>query len=168
MQSTIRGINWATPKGYGEKSAWNQCPIYDSTDKLDKNATKQQEKIDNFDLVQQEHGNKINQNLQFIDENSIAIDTLDETIDLLQLSPIGSIVAWVPRVDSGDPNENLPNGWIRCDGGVIPNPSIWEGCHTLDLNGKQKFLRGGQDASVLDMEDDMVQGDTLLFDFVQS
>ena len=72
------------------------------------------------------------------------------------------------RVDSGDPNENLPNGWIRCDGGVIPNPSIWEGCHTLDLNGKQKFLRGGQDASVLDMEDDMVQGDTLLFDFVQS
>ena len=89
MQSTIRGINWATPKGYGEKSAWNQCPIYDSTDKLDKNATKQQEKIDNIDLVQQEHGNKINQNLRFIDENSIAIDTLDETIDLLHLSPIG-------------------------------------------------------------------------------
>ena len=131
--------------------------LYDSTDKLDKNATKQQEKIDNIDLVQQDHGNKISQNLQFIDENSIAIDALDETIELLHLSPVGSIVAWVPRVDVNDPNENLPNGWIRCDGGVIPNPSIWAGRHTPDLNGKRKFLRGGQDASALNMEDDTVQ-----------
>ena len=100
---------------------------------------------------------------RFSNDNTGQIRTLVTKTNALETktSPVGSIVAWVPHVDSGDPNENLPNGWVRCDGSVIPLPSIWAGRHSPDLNGKRKFLRGGQDAtSALDMEDDMIQGNS--------
>ena len=57
-----------------------------------------------------------------------------------------------------DPIEVLPAGWIECDGRTIPEPSIWAGSTTPDLNNKRKFLRGGKDTAALGMEDDMVQG----------
>ena len=99
---------------------------------------------------------------RFSNDNTGQIRTLVTKTNALETktSPVGSIVAWVPHVDSGDPNENLPNGWVRCDGSVIPLPSIWAGRHSPDLNGKRKFLRGGQDATALDMEDDMIQGNS--------
>ena len=71
---------------------------------------------------------------------------------------LGSIIAWVPRTKNGQPDEALPEGWIRCNGSVIPEPSIWAGTNTPDLNGPRKFLRGGPDASALTMQDHMVQG----------
>ena len=74
------------------------------------------------------------------------------------LSILGSIIAWVPRTDNGPPDEALPEGWMRCDGSVIPEPSNWAGTNTPDLNAPRKFLRGGPDTSALTMETDMVQG----------
>ena len=49
----------------------------------------------------------------------------------------------------------MPNGWMRCDGTLIPNTngSIWAGKTLPDLNGERRFLRGGSDSDVLKMEE---------------
>ena len=52
---------------------------------------------------------------------------------------------------------DLPPGWMRCDGSVIGHGSIWEGKRVPNLNGEKRFLRGGPDCSVLNMEDDQLQ-----------
>ena len=52
---------------------------------------------------------------------------------------------------------DLPNGWVRCDGGTIPEPSIWAGHLTPNLNGEKRFLRGASDSEVLTMEEDQMQ-----------
>lgn len=85
---------------------------------------------------------------------------LTERMDKLHLSPVGSIVAWVPRPESdSQTDQHLPDGWVRCDGSVIPEPSIWAGSHTPDLNTERRFLRGAADDSqVLHLENDQIQG----------
>ena len=52
---------------------------------------------------------------------------------------------------------DLPDGWVRCDGGTIPNPSIWAGKYTPDLLSEKRFLRGGPDSDQLTYEDDQLQ-----------
>ena len=59
----------------------------------------------------------------------------------------------VSGVEVGD----IPDGWQRCDGSVILEPSIWAGERTPDLNNERRFLRGGSDQEVLTLEEDMVQ-----------
>merc|ERR1712130_363953 len=75
------------------------------------------------------------------------------------LAPLGTIIAWVTKpakvFDQGI--ASLPNGWIRCGGSTIPQPSIWAGQLTPNLNGEKRFLRGGPDAQVLTMEEDQMQ-----------
>ena len=34
----------------------------------------------------------------------------------------------------------LPNGWVHCDGSVIPEPSPWHGTTTPNLSEEQCFL----------------------------
>ena len=46
---------------------------------------------------------------------------------------------------------------MRCDGTVIPHGSIWEGKKTPDLNNERRFLRGGPDSDMLNMEEDQMQ-----------
>ena len=46
---------------------------------------------------------------------------------------------------------------MRCDGSIIPEPSIWHGIPSPNLNGEGLFLRGGSDLQVLDREDDQIQ-----------
>ena len=70
--------------------------------------------------------------------------------------PIGTILSWVPEIDhNGGEFATLPDGWIRCDGSMIPsaNGSIWAGKTLPDLNGERRFLRGGPDSDVLTMEE---------------
>merc|ERR1712223_522083 len=75
--------------------------------------------------------------------------------------PIGSIVSWTLKPQVGaNHTETLPEGWIRCDGGVIPEPSVWAGSHTPNLNGEKLFLRGGSDSHSLTVEGDMFQDHT--------
>ena len=52
---------------------------------------------------------------------------------------------------------NLPEGWVRCDGSTIPEPSVWAGQLTPNLNGEKRFLRGASDSEVLTMEEDQMQ-----------
>ena len=72
--------------------------------------------------------------------------------------PIGTIIAWVLKVDKGSDGNisDLPDGWMRCDGDVIPSKSIWAGQRVPDLNGERRFLRGGDDKDMLKMENDQV------------
>ena len=46
---------------------------------------------------------------------------------------------------------------VRCDGDTIPEPSIWAGKVTPDLNGEKRFLRGNSDSNVLNLEEDQMQ-----------
>ena len=62
------------------------------------------------------------------------------------------------KVDNnGGEIADLPSGWVRCDGSVIPNGSIWTGKNVPDLNNGRRFLRGSSDDTILSLEDDMVQ-----------
>ena len=58
---------------------------------------------------------------------------------------------------------DLPDGWMRCDGSVIPHGSIWEGKIVPNLNGERRFLRGGNDGDVLKLEDDQIQSHEHIF-----
>merc|ERR1712018_397259 len=63
--------------------------------------------------------------------------------------PLGTIIPWVPEANllltgSGLPEQStqseLPDGWVHCDGSVIPEPSPWHGTTTPNLNEEQCFL----------------------------
>ena len=92
--------------------------------------------------------------------------------------PIGTILAWVLKVDredTGGDTVDLPDGWmrcikivigffshqehIRCDGSTIPhhNGSVWAGQRVPDLKGERRFLRGGADQDVLSLEEDQME-----------
>jgi len=90
------------------------------------------------------------------------ITEVAEAVGEVILSPIGSIVAWVTKPTKDDSQEvlQLPEGWIECDGRAIPEPSIWAGSHTPDLNGKKQFLRGGTAGDQLTEEEDSFQDHT--------
>ena len=72
--------------------------------------------------------------------------------------PIGTIIAWVLKVDKSSNGNisDLPDGWMCCDGGVIPSKSMWAGKRVPDLNGERRFLRGGDDKDMLKLEDDQL------------
>ena len=96
----------------------------------------------------------------FCDMESGNYDDVDQTLEAaINNSPLGTILPWVPKPQK---NESLtavdvPEGWQRCDGSVIPSPSVWAGQRTPDLNNEMRFLRGAPDGSVLTLEEDMIQ-----------
>jgi len=98
-----------------------------------------------------------NQRLTNVIETSIA--QLRQDMDNMNnLLPVGSIIAWVikPTKDTYE-MASLPDGWVRCNGDIIPKPSIWAGKLTPDLNGEKRFLRGSSDRDVLTLEEDQMQ-----------
>ena len=48
----------------------------------------------------------------------------------------------------------------RCDGSIIQAPSLWEGERTPNINGEERFLRGGLDVVQLSTQDDSLQSHT--------
>ena len=46
---------------------------------------------------------------------------------------------------------------MRCDGSTIPEPSIWHGLLSPNLNTEGLFLRGASDNEALDTEEDQIQ-----------
>ena len=76
--------------------------------------------------------------------------------------PIGTILAWILRVDNttNEFDVDLPDGWVRCDGSIIANGSVWAGRQVPDLNGERRFLRGGSEMEMLSLEDDQMMDHT--------
>jgi hypothetical protein len=81
--------------------------------------------------------------------------SVPEDTQLSSDSPLGTISAWLPRSDNSETNYALPDGWLPCDGRMIEK-GPWKGGKTPDLNTDGRFLRGGTEETVLQMEDDQV------------
>jgi len=99
------------------------------------------------------------------DENVLqqeSIDMIDDILAKMSGLPLGSIIPWVnrPNIDSHYTIEDIPDGWQRCDGSVITAPSPWEGEKTPNINGEERFLRGGLDGVQLHTEEDSLQAHT--------
>ena len=77
--------------------------------------------------------------------------------------PVGTITAWILNVKDADKFADLPDGWVRCDGSIIPHGSIWAGKQTPDLNNEKRFLRGATDKEMLTLEDDQIQDHEHIF-----
>jgi len=109
-------------------------------------------RLDKETLERQESDSALQKN---VTDQLIAVE---DDMSKLNLSPIGTIAAWVSKPEQTQMDEEpLPDGWMKCDGSVIPPPSIWAGHNLPDLNGEKRFLRGGSYSDQLDTEDDMVQ-----------
>jgi hypothetical protein len=94
-------------------------------------------------------------------ENVQQQESIDDILEKMTGLPLGSIIPWVNRPNiNSHTTENLPDGWQRCDGSVIPAPSKWEGEKTPNINGEERFLRGGLDGVQLHEEEDSMQAHT--------
>jgi len=100
---------------------------------------------------------RVTSNDAHIRSTNLRVDENAANLKALHLAPVGSISAWVTKPSSDGEAVDLPDGWVRCDGSTIPQPSIWAGRTTPDLNGEKRFLRGGADGEVLVLEDDQLQ-----------
>ena len=54
-----------------------------------------------------------------------------------------TFIIFINRVDK-DAEEfaTLPDGWMKCDGSII-DKGPWKSFYTPNLNGEERFLRGG-------------------------
>jgi len=103
---------------------------------------------------------RIDENKAYINENKANIERNTNNITSLNLAPIGTILAWVrkPSKETSDNDMvNLPDGWVLCDGSPIPQPSMWAGQLTPNLNGGRRFLRGASEEDMLTLEEDQIQ-----------
>ena len=80
---------------------------------------------------------------------------LEEQIDFTKV-PVGTIIPWIPRVEDYYILLPIPEGWQYCNGSVI-SEGDWKGFKTPDLNGKGLFLRGGDEDSLLEVEESQIQ-----------
>ena len=155
----------------------NFVTIQDNTETIQSNAGKInmnegniQNNVDNLGIIE-DHVNlqsgqivqtnrRIDENKAYIDQNTANIEENMDIINTLHLAPIGTISAWVTKPSKEtreDEMVSLPDGWVRCDGSTIPEPSAWAGQLTPNLNGEKRFLRGASDSDVLTLEDDQMQ-----------
>ena len=131
--------------------------------------------MDNIDTMSNV-STRVGENKAAVEDNTDAIDLLSMQgtyfllsyfkeniifkilVDILPMVPIGTILPWVMRLEGGV-NADIPDGWVRCDGSAVldHNGSIWAGLTVPNLNGERRFLRGGLDEDVLNLEDDQMQ-----------
>ena len=105
---------------------------------------------------------KINSQYANITANTEAIRDNNETITYIQSTnpPIGIIIAWVTKTNESQTEnilDELPLGWMKCDGSEIPEDSPWAGLNTPNLNSEGRFLRGGKQRNTLELQDDSFQ-----------
>jgi len=156
------------------ENVWLKDVIRDNitqlTEMIQSNSQNIQDTADNLGIVEKRvtsnDGNivstnrRVDENKAYINENEANIERNMNDITNLNLAPVGTISAWVtkPTKETSDNDMvNLPDGWVRCDGSPIPQPSIWAELLTPNLNGEKRFLRGASDEDVLTLEEDQIQ-----------
>jgi len=97
--------------------------------------------------------NSNQQKLVYCDMQSDTYDDVNETEELVW-SPIGTILPWVPKLDSSGEILPLPHGWVFCNGSSITE-GPWSGLLSPNLTGM--FLRGGDINNVLEQEQSQLQ-----------
>merc|ERR1712126_729339 len=131
------------------------------TTNMDNKIEKNQKSIERNQNSIEGNGKSIKSQGQSIQANKNSIAATQANILEMHVAPLGTITAWVNRPNIDGPlTENLPTGWIRCDGSVIPQPSPWAGQTTPNINGENRFLRGGIDGVMLQTQDDSIQSHT--------
>jgi len=126
-------------------------------DIIDEDLANLKERVNNTEDAITNNSLRIDTAEESIDENQQAIDELVTSVGHLPEVPVGTILSWVSRTKDAVETVDLPDGWVRCDGGTIPHPSIWAGKYTPNLNGEKRFLRGGTDIDQLTLEEDQMQ-----------
>jgi len=124
---------------------------------LKKRMTTTEEQISSISSDLTATNQRVDTNEISIDENKYSIDTIVQSVSNLREFPVGTILSWISRTSGSEETADLPDGWVRCDGGTIPHPSIWAGKYTPNLNGEKRFLRGGIDTDQLKLEEDQIQ-----------
>jgi len=94
--------------------------------------------------------------LVFCDMESDTYTHVPQTEELSSYSPLGTILAWVPKPSESSDPTSLPDGWMFCNGAEITQ-GPWTGAMTPDLNNVGAFLRGGQTKYALEMEDGQIE-----------
>merc|ERR1712198_781654 len=141
----------------------NDGHIVSTNRRIDENKAyieQNKEDIDQNKAYNEQNKEDIDQNKAYIEQNKEDIERNMNNIATLNLAPIGTISAWVTKPSKKtreDKMVSLPDGWVRCDGATIPEPSVWAGQLTPDLNGEKRFLRGALDSEVLTLEEDQMQ-----------
>merc|ERR1712133_60663 len=131
------------------------------TTNMDSKIEKNQKSIEGNQNSIEGNGKSIKSQGQSIQANKNSIAATQANILGMHVAPLGTITAWVNRPNIDGPlTQNLPTGWIRCDGSVIPQPSPWAGQKTPNINGENRFLRGGMDGVMLQTQDDSIQSHT--------
>merc|ERR1719209_2761463 len=96
--------------------------IQSNAESIQNNAGNIQDNADNLGIVD----SKVNSNSGQIVSTNRRVDENRDIIDKLHLAPIGTISAWVTKPTKEtreDEIVDLPEGWVRCDGTAIPEPS---------------------------------------------
>ena len=102
----------------------------------------------------------IQRNIESIDINKYNIDQnkADTDNNITNLTKdINDNKNTIEQTNGSHQTSDIPDGWVRCDGAIIPSGSIWAGQHTPDLNSARRFLRGGTDSDALKMEGHQMQ-----------
>merc|ERR1719264_631119 len=153
--------------------SWSQTPDYNTNDQLQQDhwqtetgklwevTTTRAQRFDfqTIDDILEENARQKREIQQLNDVISNDIAQLKQN-----LVPLGTIIAWVTKpTKETRQTVDLPDGWVRCDGATIPEPSIWAGQLTPNLNREKRFLRGASDSEVLTMEADQMQDHKHIF-----
>ena len=85
-----------------------------------------------------------------LDDLVTSMNELDSKI--LKMLPVGSIIAWSGQSLS---NTELPDGWQMCDGQKILEGPM-KGQNSPNINGEDRFLRGGKAFTSWTYQDHMI------------
>merc|ERR1712126_104271 len=90
------------------------------TTNMDNKIEKNQKSIEGNQNSIEGNGKSIKSQGQSIQANKNSIAATQANILEMHLAPLGTITAWVNRPNIDGPHtQNLPTGWIRCDGSVF-------------------------------------------------
>jgi len=135
----------------------NDLHLEENKVRLDGHDEKISNNTDNLDIVENRVTVKISDNTDNLNIVEERISSVEDSVSDLTTSPLGTILAWIKSPTVGGDTAPLTDGWQYCDGSLIKAPSMWAGKRTPDLNGANRFLRGGNEAEMLTLEEDQLE-----------